>query len=107
MLATASAPLLPANQASRTAETLSSQGSDGGARFQHHDGARVGGGDLGDECVLIVGERKVRQIPSFGGPLRREDDGDIGFFGELGGSGGIFAGIEGHRCAGNLSADRF
>jgi hypothetical protein len=29
------------------------------------------------------------------------------FLAKLGGSGGIFAGIEGHRCAGNLSADRF
>ncbi len=78
MLATASAPLLPAYQASSTAHTLSSQGMVTAVPVSSTTiVCGLAAATWRDQRILIIGQRQVWQIHAFADPLMGEDDGDI------------------------------
>ena len=44
------------------------------ARFEHDDGPGIGCGHLRDQCILIVGQGKTRQIKILARPLISENN---------------------------------
>ena len=107
MLAMAWPPPMPGYQDSRMRFDVGRPGhADRAAVLQHHDGVGIGGGDGGDQRVLLVGKAEGRGVLALGHPLRDEDDGELGGCGGFGGCGGIRAGIVGDAGAGRgLLAD--
>ena len=100
-------PRCPGYQASRMPRDLVGPGHQHRpAGFQHDHRLRVGGGDRGDQRVLIVGQRQ-RHVERFARPLRDEDDRDIGVARQRGGRrGGSLPSTKRHRRARRLRRDR-
>jgi hypothetical protein len=66
---------------------------DGATCFENNNGMRVGGGNLSDQVILMVGQRQRIEVHAFAFPGVGEDDGDIGGLGQGCGGRGIGAGI--------------
>ena len=98
-LASALCPELPAYHASTTRGNLVDPGhGDGSSGFKHDDGVRIRRRHLLDQGILIVGERKIGQVHTFGFPLIRKDNGEVGVRGEIRGGFEIGSGIEIDFC---------
>ena len=107
MLATASAPLLPAYQASSTPLTLSIQGMVTAVPVSSTTMVlRICRRHLRDQRILVVGQRQVGQIHALAGPLVRKHDGDVGRFRQCRRRRRIRAGIELHVGGTGLCFDR-
>src|SRR5471032_2924954 len=68
------------------------------AGFQHHHRARIGVRDGGDQRVLLSGQRERLGVDAFGGPLRREDDGDVAGRRQRDRRGGVLAVVVADAC---------